>query len=267
MTADGGRDGRAASIVGIGASAGGLAALKTFFSKVPPDSGLAFVVVVHLAPGHESHLAEILQPHAGVTVRQVTEAVPIERDHVYIIPPGSYLGTVDTHLRLSALRDKRHERGPIDHFFRTLAATHDGEAVGVILSGTGSDGTLGIKAVKEHGGLTVVQDPDEAEFDGMPRSAIATGLVDLVLPVAAIPERVIRISWLRPAIAVPADGNLHPEEERVLESIFALLRSRTRRDFSRHKRSTILRRIQRRMQLRQVERLAAYAELLRERPD
>ena len=155
-------------VVGIGASAGGLAALQTFFQAVPADSGLTFVVVVHLSPEHESHLAEILQPHVALPVLQVTESVPLERDHVYVIPPGRNLSAVDTHLRLDDLEPQRQQRAPIDHFFRTLARTHDGQSIGVILTGSGSDGTLGLKEIKERGGLVIVQDPQDAEYDGMP---------------------------------------------------------------------------------------------------
>jgi two-component system CheB/CheR fusion protein len=137
--------------------------------------------VVHLAPDRESFLPDLLQPHARIPVQAVTETVELERNRAYIIPPGSYLASVDSHLRLASLDEKRHERGPIDHFFRTLSVTHDGQAVGVVLTGTGSDGALGIKAIKEHGGMTIAQDPEDAEYDGMPRCAIATGMIDLVL--------------------------------------------------------------------------------------
>lgn len=138
-------------VVGIGASAGGLAALKTFFSHVPERSGLAFVIVVHLSPDHESHLAEILQPHVRIPVEQVNGVVPLESDHVYVIPPGRNLSSIDTHLRLTELADRGRRRAPIDHFFCTLAQTHDGNAVGIILTGTGADGTLGIKEIKANG--------------------------------------------------------------------------------------------------------------------
>jgi two-component system CheB/CheR fusion protein len=254
------------SIVGIGASAGGLAALKVFFSKVPKDTGFAFVVVVHLSPEHKSHLAELLQPHVGMPVQQVNETLKLEPNRVYVIPPGANLDTIDTHLRLSELEELRQERAPIDHFFRTLAATHDGEAIGVILTGTGSDGTLGIKEIKERGGVTIVQDPKEAEYDGMPQSAIATGLVDLVLPLAKIPKALVDLSRVRPKLPT-REEDLDGETRGLLQKVFAQLRARTGRDFSRYKRSTIMRRIQRRMQIRHVERLSSYLGLLRSEPE
>jgi two-component system, chemotaxis family, CheB/CheR fusion protein len=254
------------SIVAIGASAGGLAALKTFFAHVEPETGAAFVIVVHLAPDRESFLPELLQPSARLPVQSVTETVPLEPNRVYIIPPGSYLAAVDTHLRLAELAEKRYERGPIDHFFRTLAATHDGEAVGIILTGTGSDGALGMKAIKEHGGVTIAQDPEDAEYDGMPRSAIATGMVDLVLPVAQIPSQLKNLKQLTPTALISSD-HLDAAGRGALQGIFAQVKARTRHDFSRYKPSTILRRIHRRMQLRQLETLDAYLQVLRNVPE
>ncbi len=252
------------TVVGIGASAGGLAALREFFDRVPENSGLAFVVVVHLSPDHESHLDDLLQPHVKMPVRQVTETMPLEPDRVYVIPPNANLNTIDTHLRLSELEEKRHERAPIDHFFRTLAETHGGHAICVILTGTGSDGTLGLKEVKGRGGLAIVQDPKEAAYDGMPQSAIATGLVDFVLPLARMPEVILRFARTRPRVRVPADGgDLNDNEERLLQKIFAHLMARRNCDFSRYKRSTIMRRIRRRMQMHQIEELGEYLDLLR----
>ena len=255
------------TIVGIGASAGGLGALKTFFQHVPEDSDLAFVIVVHLSPDHESHLADLLQPHVKMPVQQVTGTVALKPNQVYVIPPGCNLNTIDTHLRLSDLEEKRRERAPIDHFFRTLSETHDGDSVGVILTGTGSDGTLGLKEIKEEGGLTVVQDPTEAEYDGMPQSAIATGLIDLVLPLAKIPAAILRFARTEPRVAVPAeDQDLHDEERPLLHKVFTQVRARTGRDFSRYKRSTVMRRLRRRMQLTQTEELSDYLLLLRQEP-
>jgi two-component system, chemotaxis family, CheB/CheR fusion protein len=252
------------AVVGIGASAGGLSALRAFFGRVPEDSGLAFVVVVHLSPEHKSHLAEILQPHVRIPVQQVSQTVPLEPNRVYVIPPNRNLSAIDTHLRLSELEQRPRERAPIDHFFRTLAHTHDGHAVGIILTGTGSDGALGIKEIKEQGGLVVVQDPAEAEYDGMPQSAVTTGLVDLILPLAAIPAAVMRYAHTKPQVKIPAEEEeVRTDDEQVLQKLFLHLSEHAGRDFTRYKRSTILRRVARRMQLRTIEHLDEYLELVR----
>jgi two-component system, chemotaxis family, CheB/CheR fusion protein len=256
------------TVVGIGASAGGLGALKTFFKHVPKRCGISFVVVVHLSPEHESHLAELLQPHTGFPVQQVSQTTVLEPDHVYVIPPNANISTIDTHLRLSKLEERRQERAPVDHFLRAVAKTHDGNAVAVILTGTGSDGTLGIRDIKESGGLVIVQDPAEAEYDGMPQSAAATGMVDLILPVAEIPDAILRYAATQPRVVVPSEGeDLSHNQETLLQKVFAQLRARTDRDFSRYKRSTILRRVTRRMQLNYLEDLPKYLEHLRERPE
>lgn len=256
------------TIVGIGASAGGLAALKAFFSQIPKDSGLAYVVVVHLSPEHKSALAELLQPHIKIPVEQVTKTMPLEPDHVYVIPPNANLSAVDTHLRLSELEEKRRERAPIDHFFRTLAKTHDGNAISIILTGTGSDGALGIKEIKMKGGLTLVQDPNEAEYDGMPQSAIATGIVDAVLPLEEIPPYFLKYASTTPKLKALEPGQEPDEKERqLLHKVYAQVRARTGRDFSRYKVSTIMRRLQRRMQIYQQEELEDYLKVLRVNPD
>jgi two-component system CheB/CheR fusion protein len=253
------------TVIGIGASAGGLAALRRFFENVPADSGMAYVVVVHLSPDAKSHLADLLQPHVPFPVQQVTENMLLQPDQVYVIPPNANLSAIDTHLRLSKLEEIRSERAPIDHFFRTLANTHDGHAVGVILTGSGSDGTLGIKDIKAKGGLIVVQDPNEAEYDGMPQSAIATGLVDRILPIASMPDAILRYNRTEPKLPTVSDETGSAEAERwVIPKVLGLLRARTDRDFSRYKRSTILRRIARRMQLNYMEDLETYLERVRE---
>ena len=252
-------------VVGIGASAGGLKALKQLFAKFPEDTDLAFVVVVHLSPDHPSHLADLLQPACRMPVIQVTETVPIAPNHVYVIPPGRNLSTIDTHLRLSEMEERRSERAPIDHFLQTLAQTHQGHSIGIILSGTGSDGTLGIKKIKEAGGLTIVQEPNEADFDSMPQSAIATQLVDLILPIGSMPGYILRFSRMRPRVTLPEVGEQVSESDReFLQQIFAQLRSRTGQDFSTYKRSTVLRRLRRRMQMQQKQHISDYLELLRD---
>ena len=252
-------------VVGIGASAGGLAALKTLFAGIEPNGRLAYVVVVHLAPDHESHLAEILQPSSPLPVQQVTETVRLTADRVYVIPPNRNLSAVDTHLRLSPLEEQRSRRAPVDHFLRTLASNHDGHAVGVILTGSGSDGALGLKEVKLRGGLTIVQDPVEAEYDGMPRGAISTGLVDLVLPLAEIPAAIERYTATEPALHLPDEGHdATTEQARMLQRLFGQVRARTGRDFSHYKRSTIVRRIRRRMQLAAIADFGEYVDHVRD---
>ena len=256
-------------LVAVGASAGGLAALRRLFTHVPANSGHAFVIVMHLSPEHESHLTELLQPSIKMPVRQIAGTTKLEPDHVYVIPPNANLDTIDTHLRLSELEPRRNERAPIDHFFRTLAATHGRNAIGIVLSGTGTDGTLGLRAIKEAGGLTIAQDPAEAEYDGMPRSAIANAPVDLVLPVATIPEAFMHYSRTTPRLELPAPGTEESETatRQFLHRVFGHVRARTGRDFSQYKRSTMLRRISRRMQFNQIQEPNDYLELLRARPD
>lgn len=255
------------SVVGVGASAGGLTALKRFFERVPEDSGLRYVVVMHLSPKHESHLAELLQPHCSIPVVQVRESVKLEPNRVYVIPPNANLNSVDTHLRLSELEDKRRNRAPIDHFFRTLAETHDGHAIGVLLSGTGSDGTLGLRSIAESRGLTLAQAPEEAEYDGMIRSALAADTVDEVLPVGDIPAAILRFVRTEPHLPVTDDGeNLMEDGNRRLHKIFDQVRSHTGHDFSKYKRSTVLRRVERRMQMHNLESLDDYLDHLRGNP-
>lgn len=253
-------------LVGIGASAGGLEALKALLPTLPDDSGFAYVVVVHLRSGQPSVMAEVLQPFSSMPVSQVNEDLTIEPNRIYVIPPGCNLSTIDSHLRLSKIEERHENRGAIDHFFETLASTHGHRCVGVILSGTGSDGSLGVRRIKELGGMTVAQDPKEAQFDSMPQSAIATGLVDMVLPVREMAWHIHRFGVTRPRIEI-GDAPESPSRDReLLQSILAQVRARTNMDFSKYKLSTVLRRIRRRMQLHQKELLAEYLEYLRGAP-
>ena len=254
------------TVVGIGASAGGLHALKRFFSTVEPQHDIAYVVVVHLAAEQKSHLADVLQPHIPMPVQQVTETTPLEANHVYVIPPASNISAVDSHLRLSALEERGRDRAPIDHFFNTLADTHDGHAVAVVLSGSGSDGAQGVRRVREQGGIVLVQDPSQAEFDGMPRGAVATGVADLVLPAEEMPARIREFVRTQPDVTPEANRRMDSEQDRV-PRVLTQLRARTGHDFSRYKRSTIERRIERRMQLRGIEQLDAYLDVLRDHTD
>ena len=175
-------------VVGLGASAGGLDACRKFLDALPAGNGVAFILVQHLDPTHESMMVDLLASHTAMTVRQATDGMPIERDHLYVIPPGTYLSVVGGALHLSTPQARHGARLPFDFLLHSLAQDCGARAVCVILSGSGADGSLGLQAVKQKGGLVIAQDPDEAGYDGMPRSAIMTGMVDLVLPVAKIPD-------------------------------------------------------------------------------
>jgi two-component system, chemotaxis family, CheB/CheR fusion protein len=178
-------------VVGLGGSAGSIEALKTFFSYMPEDSGLAFVVVLHLSPEYESHLEVVLQKWTSMPVIRVSEPIKVEANCVYVIPPGKHLLMVDGHLILTVLPHEYGKRSAVDIFFRTLAETHRSRSTAIVLSGVDGDGAIGIKRIKEVGGITVAQKPEEAQHDGMPRSAIETGMVDWVLPVAEMPQRLL----------------------------------------------------------------------------
>ena len=181
-------------VVALGASAGGLDAFKKFFDALPANSGMAFVLIQHLDPTHESLMVNLLAGHTRMKVLQATDRMRLARDHVYLIPPGAYLAINDGILRLSKPLERHGARMPFDFFLRSLAAACGERAICAILSGTGTDGSLGLKAVKEKGGLVIVQDPEEAAFDGMPRSAIMSGGADLVLTVAKMPNAIARYS-------------------------------------------------------------------------
>jgi two-component system, chemotaxis family, CheB/CheR fusion protein len=252
-------------VIGIGASAGGLDALRMLFSRMPAAPGFACVVVVHLSPEHESHLVQMLQPYTQMPVCQVVRTTALERNRVYVIPPNANLNSIDTHLRLTELESRRTNRAPIDHFLRTLAETHGETAIGVILSGAGSDGALGMRQIKEHGGLTIAQDPREAEYGSMPQSAIGTGAVDIVLGIRDMPEEIASYCATQPALIMPdADGDLPGEEAAILDRILGEVRQRTGQEFTMYRRAMVLQRLRRRMRLRHVGSLQAYFEIMRD---
>jgi two-component system, chemotaxis family, CheB/CheR fusion protein len=254
-------------VVGIGASAGGITALRQFFEKVPADSGIAYVVILHLSPDHDSKLAEVLQAVSSIPVKQVTEAEKIRPDHVYVVPPNKSLAMADGQITVSPLNTVEERKAPVDIFFRTLAESHEARAVAVVLSGTGANGSMGLKRVKERGGATFVQNPREAEFNEMPRNSIATELVDAILPVGEIPGRILAYKESLAAVSVPVDAASRSDgQQQALREIFAHLRLRTGHDFSNYKRPTVLRRLQRRISVRSLPDLWAYAALLSEDP-
>jgi len=247
-------------VCAIGASAGGIKALSAWFSSVPPDLGVAYVVIVHLAPDYPSELAATLQPRTKMPITQVQGKMRLEPDHVYIIPPDRRLVLSDSSIEALTFAEPHGRRAPIDHFFRSLAsARHDG--IGVILSGAGTDGAVGIRTIKEAGGLILVQDPEDAEFALMPRSAIATGIADVVLPLPLLAERFAEIVRSPVELSEPLPEKSKDTEE-VLNSILTLMRTRTAHDFSQYKRSTLLRRIARRMQVIHSESINDYYKYL-----
>ena len=266
-------------VVGIGASAGGLQALMHFFEQMPAANGMAFVVILHLSPDHESNVAEILQRVANMPVVQVNEPTAIEANHVYVIPPTHDLEMNDGHLQLSGRSRARGAHLAIDLFFRTLAAVHQERAIAVVMSGTGNDGAAGLARVKEEGGITLVQQPGDAEYDGMPKAAIATGMVDFIVTSADMPQRLQQLWANASRISLPRkDGSslraAAPDSEEVarlaedaLRDIVSALRIYSRNDFRQYKRATVLRRIERRLQVNGLPDLPAYRNFLRAHPE
>ncbi|KAF1047405.1 chemotaxis protein CheB [Xylophilus sp.] len=260
-------------VVGLDGSAGGIEALRSFFEKMPAQSGLAFVVVMHLSPEHESLLDELLQRCTQMRVVQVREAMKIEPDTIYVIPPRKTLRTFDGTLQLGDLPLERHRHVAVDIFFRTLADTHGPHASAIVLSGADGDGAIGIKRIKERGGLTIAQDPEEALVSSMPRAAIATGMVDWTLPVVQMPARILQYHSMARSVRLPPEGapprgraGAAVNDEAALRDVLAFLRSRTGRDFTGYKRATIVRRIGRRMQVNSISEVADYLDCLRTRP-
>ena len=253
-------------VVGLGASAGGLDSFRRFFDALPANCGMAFVLIQHLDPKHQSMMVDLLTGHTSMTVLQATDGMHLERDHVYLIPPGAYLAIEDGTLRLSKPRERHGARMPFDFFLRSLAEECGERAICAILSGTGTDGSLGLKAVKEKGGLVIVQDPEEAAFDGMPRSAIMSGGADLVLTVAKIPQALVRYSR-RTYVEAGRAGLRSPNHvEEAFADIVDLLATKTPHDFSLYKQGTLQRRIERRMAMAGLESSARYLQVLREDP-
>ena len=249
-------------IVGIGSSAGGLETLEQFLAGVPPESGMAFVVVQHLDPTHRGMFPELLQRATPMPVVEITDGLAVRPDTVYVIPPNHDLSLLHGTLHLLEPHAPRGLRLPIDYFFRSLAADLKELAIGVVLSGMGSDGTLGLRAIKEKGGLVVVQDPATAKFEGMPQSALTTGLAEIVGPADQLADRILGVVRRMPPSAVETA----PPEAGDYERIIILLRDRTGHDFSLYKKSMIHRRIDRRMAIHQLDRIVDYVRLLQENP-
>lgn len=254
-------------VVGIGASAGGIDALNRFFDSMPADSGLAFVVILHLDPRHHSELAALLGHRTAMPVVDIVDGIQIEPNRVYVIVPDKSVRLDGDRLRLFQPDEPRGRRHPVDVFFVSLAEHRRARAIAVVLSGTGANGTQGMKEIKAIGGLTMVQDPETAQFDGMPRSAITAGIADHVTAPEKMPEILLRYAR-HPYMADP-DGlaTEASDAQQVFEPVFAILRARSGHDFRNYKQSTLQRRIHRRMGLVNRGTLAEYADLLRSNPD
>jgi two-component system, chemotaxis family, CheB/CheR fusion protein len=255
-------------VVGLGASAGGIHALQEFFRHVPPDSGVAYVVVLHLSPDYESKLAEVLQQASKIPVTRVEEKTEVKPDHVYVLSPNQHLRMTENSIVPSPNMQDAERRAPIDIFFRTLADSHGTRAICVVLSGTGANGSMGLKRVKELGGAVFVQNPREAEYNEMPRNSISTEFVDEILPVAEIPAKIISYKNSHGTVHIPLDAERRAEDQQhALREVFTHLRLRTGHDFSNYKRPTLLRRIERRINMRNQPDLPAYAAFIAQNPE
>lgn len=255
-------------IAGLGASAGGIQAFQEFFHNTPVDSGIAYVVILHLSPDHDSKLAQVLQTTTQMPVVQVNEKMKVQPDHIYVISPNQHLTMTDGSIVVSPNTLLEERRAPVDIFFRTLADEHGIRSIAVILSGTGANGSMGLKRIKEKGGATFVQNPREAEFNEMPRNAIATGLVDEVLNVAELPVKIVAYKNSIGRIQISEEPEKRPQDQQqALREIFAELRVRTGHDFSNYKRATLLRRIERRINIHNLPDLPSYVLFMQQNPD
>ena len=256
------------TIVGIGASAGGLEAFSQLLRTLPAETGMAFVLVQHLDPRHESMLTQILSQRTKMPVNEVNDGLAVEPDHVYILPPNKNMTISGGILDLRPRTEVRGQHMPVDHFFRSLAEDQKSHAIGVILSGTASDGALGLRAIKAEGGITFAQDEKSAKFGGMPHSAVAAGGADFILPPEEIAKELVRISGhplpsgksMAPSSAGRREDSILPNGN-GLGTIFTLLRSATGVDFTQYKQATPKRRILRRMTLRKMKDIKDYVKL------
>lgn len=248
-------------IVGIGASAGGLEALQEFFDKLPSDSNAAFVIVQHLSPDYKSFMGELLARHTSIPIEVVTDNTPIEINHVYLIPPKMNMTIQGGKLHLKEIQGRALNL-PIDIFFRSLAADQENNAIGIILSGTGSDGTLGIRAIKESGGMTMVQDDQTAKFDGMPRSSISTGMIDFVLSPAMLAQELanyIKHPFINKNSSIESQLM---QNQSVFNKIIAILHDAKNIDFSNYKQNTLIRRLEKRISINRFEKVTDYVSYL-----
>lgn len=253
-------------IVGLGASAGGLEALEAFFSHMPVDSGIGFVIIQHLSPRHKSIMSSLLSKSTKMPVVDISDGIRVEPNHIYLNPPNKDVVIINGVLQLLEPVKTEGIKLPIDCFFRSMAEEMGEKAVCIILSGTATDGTQGLKAVKGEGGLAMVQEPQSAKYDGMPRSAIATGIVDFTLPVEKLPGQLVKYIKT-PYIGPPKKVAVKDDQfGNYIQKIFVLIRSATGHDLSHYKQTTIRRRIERRMAIHQITKIADYVKYLQQTP-
>ncbi len=253
-------------VVGIGASAGGLEAFKKILKAIPDNSGMAYILVQHLHPDHSSALPEILQRETNIPVNEISDNIEVKPDQVYIIPSNKLLVATDGVLQLSPRPPKDQKNMPIDIFFSSLAEVHQSHSIGIVLSGTGADGTLGLKDIKAHGGITFAQDLESAAYDAMPQSAINADVVDFIMAPEKMPQQLLELNHTFNLL--PAEGFISPEqvnEEESFRQVLALLRIKKGVDFTYYKQTTIRRRILRRMVVLKIEKIIDYLEYLREK--
>ncbi len=250
-------------IVAVGASAGGLDAFQKFLSHLPSDSGMAFVLIQHLDPNHKTMMPDILSSSTNMKIEEVKSKVEIKKNHIYFIAPNSTL-TIDGKFLVSQKPKQAHgHRLPIDIFFQSLAENKKSDAIGVILSGTGSDGSIGIKAIKEAGGLTFAQDLESSKYDNMPRSAVATGMVDFVMDIQSMSEHLV--DYVNHKLNSDHERSTPSDEAKViLHDVCRHLHRHLNHDFSKYKENTLLRRIHRRMQMRQLDSGADYLAVVKQ---
>lgn len=263
---DAAREGGPCLVVGIGASAGGLQALTSLLKAMDGTPGVALVIIQHLDPNHPSLMSSLLDKHSSMEVIEVSEPCPVSEGRVYLIPPGKYLRIEDHQLILEESVEDRGRRMPVDYFFRSLAEQCGERCACLVLTGTGSDGTQGLTEVKEAGGLTIAQDPESAEYDGMPRSVVASGMVDLTLPLEEIPGALVSFRY-HPYLEENRLGDPRETSPNQFNAILNHLHARIGYDFRSYKKGTMNRRIQRRMGLRQMKEASEYLDFLRDDPD
>jgi two-component system CheB/CheR fusion protein len=253
-------------VVGIGASAGGLEAIEGFFSKMPSDTNISFVIIQHLAPEHKSIMGSLLKKYTDMEIIEVQDEMEIKPNFIYLNPPSKDVSIMNRNLYLLAPTQTRAARLPINHFFRSLADCQADKSIGIILSGTGTDGTLGLKAIKEAGGIAIVQEETQARYSNMPKSAIDSGIVDYILPVEKMPAELIKYIK-HPYMGGPKKiSTAKKKSENHIQKILMLIRSATGHDFSHYKQNTIHRRIERRMTVHQIDRISEYVHYLQENP-